>query len=237
MHISWAMDLDPKGANSQIKDALDPTLNRAGQEDQSSVAPSAVVPSTSTSMTAAGSVDNNSHLINITQSTAFHAEESNIDQSSLITDEAGPSSMHQNSLDIDISNEVAISRSIGANNILEDEDSLDISVQPNISNVPSQRIETQLFDNRGTASNIITVATEEDISSPDDLSRTSGTSNPRRELRLHRHHPTPDTIDARGDDDRTETQAATDFTMEGNILITPKFSGISKINSSVLIFS
>ena len=33
MHFSWAMDLDPKGANSQIKDALDPTLNRANQED------------------------------------------------------------------------------------------------------------------------------------------------------------------------------------------------------------
>ena len=32
MHFSWAMDLDPKGANSQIKDALDPALNRVGQE-------------------------------------------------------------------------------------------------------------------------------------------------------------------------------------------------------------
>ncbi len=31
MHFSWAMDLDPKGANTQIKDALDPTLNRASQ--------------------------------------------------------------------------------------------------------------------------------------------------------------------------------------------------------------
>jgi hypothetical protein len=33
MHFSWAMDLDPKVANSQIKDALDPTLNRVAQED------------------------------------------------------------------------------------------------------------------------------------------------------------------------------------------------------------
>lgn len=33
MHFSWAMDLDPKGANSQIKDALDPALNRASQEE------------------------------------------------------------------------------------------------------------------------------------------------------------------------------------------------------------
>jgi len=32
MHFSWAMDLDPKGANSQIKDALEPALNRAGQD-------------------------------------------------------------------------------------------------------------------------------------------------------------------------------------------------------------
>ena len=48
MHYSWAMDLDPKvfrklmcslydynhfqGANSQVKDALDPALNRVGQE-------------------------------------------------------------------------------------------------------------------------------------------------------------------------------------------------------------
>ena len=34
MHFSWAMDLDPKGANTQIKDALDPTHNRVGQERQ-----------------------------------------------------------------------------------------------------------------------------------------------------------------------------------------------------------
>ena len=34
MHFSWAMDLDPKGANSTIKDALDPSLNRAAQEDE-----------------------------------------------------------------------------------------------------------------------------------------------------------------------------------------------------------
>ena len=36
MHFSWAMDLDPKGANSQIKDALDPTINSraaGGQEE------------------------------------------------------------------------------------------------------------------------------------------------------------------------------------------------------------
>jgi len=34
MHFSWAMDLDPKGANSQIKDALDPALNRAVQDSR-----------------------------------------------------------------------------------------------------------------------------------------------------------------------------------------------------------
>ena len=32
MHFSWAMDLDPKGANSQIKDALDRSMNKAAQE-------------------------------------------------------------------------------------------------------------------------------------------------------------------------------------------------------------
>lgn len=38
MHFSWAMDLDPKGANSQIKDALDPALNRAAHEDSITLA-------------------------------------------------------------------------------------------------------------------------------------------------------------------------------------------------------
>ncbi|TRY61025.1 hypothetical protein TCAL_09134 [Tigriopus californicus] len=33
MHFSWAMDLDPKGANAQIKDALDPNLNRANPDE------------------------------------------------------------------------------------------------------------------------------------------------------------------------------------------------------------
>ena len=33
MHFSWAMDLDPKGANSQIKDALDRSMNKAAQEN------------------------------------------------------------------------------------------------------------------------------------------------------------------------------------------------------------
>lgn len=28
MHFSWATDLDPKGANSQIKDAIDPAISR-----------------------------------------------------------------------------------------------------------------------------------------------------------------------------------------------------------------
>merc|ERR1712020_706703 len=110
MHISWAMDLDPKGANSQIKDALDPTMHRAGQEDvSSSVPPSGVAQSAST--TVGQSTDNNSsQLLNVSQATGFTPEESNIDQSSLMTDEAGPSSMHQSSLNIDASNELPISR-------------------------------------------------------------------------------------------------------------------------------
>ena len=43
MHFSWAMDLDPKVANSQIKDALDPTLNRVAQEDSTIMDESLVV--------------------------------------------------------------------------------------------------------------------------------------------------------------------------------------------------
>ncbi|XP_068082472.1 cell division cycle protein 27 homolog isoform X2 [Anabrus simplex] len=34
MHFSWATDLDPKGANSHIKDAVDPSMSRnSGEED------------------------------------------------------------------------------------------------------------------------------------------------------------------------------------------------------------
>ena len=32
MNYSWSVDLDPKGANGQIKDALDPALNRQAHE-------------------------------------------------------------------------------------------------------------------------------------------------------------------------------------------------------------
>ena len=38
MHFSWAMDLDPKGANSQIKDALDRSMNKAAQENTDTLA-------------------------------------------------------------------------------------------------------------------------------------------------------------------------------------------------------
>ena len=38
MHFSWAMDLDPKGANSQIKDALDRSMNKAAQENADALA-------------------------------------------------------------------------------------------------------------------------------------------------------------------------------------------------------
>lgn len=33
MHFSWATDLDPKGANSQIKEAIDPAISRTHTED------------------------------------------------------------------------------------------------------------------------------------------------------------------------------------------------------------
>ena len=215
MHISWAMDLDPKGANSQIKDALDPTLNRAGQEDvSSSVAPSAIVPSSSASIAAAGSVDN-SQLVNLTHPTTFHAEESHLDQSSLVTDETGPSSVHQPSLDIDVSNEVAISRSRGVNNLYDNVDNINVTHQSSSSNLATQRAENQLVDNRRIERNVLNVATEEDISSPDDLSRESSNSGFRRvDLPL----PRPTTRQNANNpsvDDRTETQAPNDFIMEG----------------------
>lgn len=34
MHFSWATDLDPKGANSQIKEAIDPALGRSRSDDE-----------------------------------------------------------------------------------------------------------------------------------------------------------------------------------------------------------
>ena len=211
MHISWAMDLDPKGANSQIKDALDPTLSRAGQEDAASTVQSALVPSTSPSITVAVSGDN-SQLINVTQSTAFHADESNIDQSSLITDDAGPSSMHQNSLEMDPPNEVSITRSRGASNLLDDEDN---SRHPTNNRV-AYNAETPFLDNRRSESNIMNTETE-GPSSPDNINRESGSPNLRRDLRVYRETERHNSARFTHEDDRTETQAA-DFAMEGNKL-------------------
>nr|CAD7438158.1 unnamed protein product [Timema bartmani] len=37
MHFSWATDLDPKGANSQIKEGVDPSLSRTQVEEDSSM--------------------------------------------------------------------------------------------------------------------------------------------------------------------------------------------------------
>lgn len=36
MHFSWATDLDPKGANSQIKEAIDPALSHSQAEEDTS---------------------------------------------------------------------------------------------------------------------------------------------------------------------------------------------------------
>jgi hypothetical protein len=36
MHFSWATDLDPKGANSQIKEAIDPAMSRSQAEEDTS---------------------------------------------------------------------------------------------------------------------------------------------------------------------------------------------------------
>jgi len=215
MHFSWAMDLDPKGANSQIKDALDPTLNRAGQEDaSSSVAPSATVPPSSTSIIAAASMDD-SPLVNATQPAVIHAEGGNLDQSALVTDEAGPSGMQQPSLDIDVSGDVAIARSRGINNLVESEDNEDVTVPSNNRNVASDRVDNEFVDGRVQDDNILNVAIEEEISSPDDIRRESGNPRMRRgDLRSHRQHPRQVAIDITIGDDRTETQATNDFIME-----------------------
>lgn len=46
MHFSWATDLDPKGANSQIKEAIDPAMSRnLGEEDTSAAHPGEDFPS------------------------------------------------------------------------------------------------------------------------------------------------------------------------------------------------
>ncbi|KAK7868238.1 hypothetical protein R5R35_000639 [Gryllus longicercus] len=46
MHFSWATDLDPKGANSQIKEAIDPAMSRnLGEEDPSAAHPGEDFPS------------------------------------------------------------------------------------------------------------------------------------------------------------------------------------------------
>ncbi|XP_071451137.1 cell division cycle protein 27 homolog isoform X2 [Hetaerina americana] len=42
MHFSWAMDLDPKGANSQIKEAIDPAVSRSQAEEVSASTASTV---------------------------------------------------------------------------------------------------------------------------------------------------------------------------------------------------
>lgn len=41
MHFSWATDLDPKGANSQIKEAFDPSIGRAHSDYESPQSPTA----------------------------------------------------------------------------------------------------------------------------------------------------------------------------------------------------
>ena len=33
MHFSWAMDLDPKGANNQLKEAIEPAISRGPTDD------------------------------------------------------------------------------------------------------------------------------------------------------------------------------------------------------------
>lgn len=39
MHFSWAMDLDPKGVHTQIKESIDPSLPRAADAEGSPAEP------------------------------------------------------------------------------------------------------------------------------------------------------------------------------------------------------
>ncbi|XP_021937878.1 cell division cycle protein 27 homolog isoform X2 [Zootermopsis nevadensis] len=51
MHFSWATDLDPKGANSQIKEAIDPAMSRSqAEEDTSTTHPGEDYPSEGSSV-------------------------------------------------------------------------------------------------------------------------------------------------------------------------------------------
>ena len=226
MHISWAMDLDPKGANSQIKDALDPTMHRAGQEDvSSSVPPSGVAQSAST--TVGGSTDNNSsQLLNVSHATGFNPEESNIDQSSLMTDEAGPSSMHQSSLNIDASNELPVSRSRDIHSLIHSDDNVAESAQHGVSNDPSHREEHQIAHPQRVVSNILNVPTEEDISSPDDLSRESGSTSFRTDDGSNRNRLVHDMVTSRAGEDSANSQATNDFVMEGMYI----FKTLTQVN-------
>ena len=77
MHFSWAMDLDPKGANSQIKDALDPTLNRANQDDLSALStPAVAVPgAASAGAEAAADVAQDGELVEVSNEVAGGPED------------------------------------------------------------------------------------------------------------------------------------------------------------------
>ena len=204
------MDLDPKGANSQIKDALDPTLNRAGHEDaSSSVAPSAGMAPSSTSITVAPSIDD-SPLVNVTQPADVRAEGSSLNQSALVTDDAGPSSMQQSSLHIEVSGDVATARSRNVNNLIESEDIDDVTIPLSGRNDAIERATSEFMDSRVQSNNILNVAVQQEVSSPEDIQRGIRRGN----LRPHRQHSGQTANDITVEEDRAEGQATNDFIME-----------------------
>lgn len=210
------MDLDPKGANSQIKDALDPTLNRAGQEEaSSSTTPSVTVPPTSTSIiTAAASVDG-SLMIDVAQ--PIIAPGANSAQSNMVTEQdAGTNSMQQPALNIEVTGDEAIARSRGIGNLEESEDQEDLMEPRNRGHIGDESAGTNYVGSATQDGNILNVANEEEITSPaSEVYRESGNQRTRRDRRHYRQHPRHIGIDINIADDNTETQETNDSTMEG----------------------
>ena len=219
MHFSWAMDLDPKGANSQIKDALDPTLNRAGQEEASlSTTPSATVPPNSTTFyTPAPSMDD-SPTINVVQPVT--AQGSNSTQRNIATEQGSDTSiMHQPALDIELIGNEAIARSRGIGNLEEREDQADLLESSNRAHLVSETANINYVGHSAQDGNILNVANEEEIISPtSQLYREPGSLRARSgnlDRRQYRQHPRHIGIDLNIADDNTETQEISDSPMEG----------------------
>ena len=213
------MDLDPKGANSQIKDALDPTLNRVGQEEASlSTTPSATVPPNSTTFyTPAPSMDD-SPTINVVQPVT--AQGSNSAQRNMATPQGSDTSIiHQPALDIELIGNEAIARSRGIGNLEEREDQADILESSNRAHLASETANINYVGHSAQDGNILNVANEEEIISPtSQLYREPGSLRARSgnlDRRQYRQHPRHIGIDLNITDNSTEAQETNDSPMEG----------------------